>query len=171
MRIIKDFIDPDFIKDVLHENEELNYTSVWKSNLGWQTEIIKSSGIVLIRDLNAQQKNTLIETLVAKGLLDNSLRFELEAQVYLWTKGSFIPWHADKEYADKVRYAATLYLNEAWDIDWGGLFLYEKGDEIKAEIPNFNKLIFNDENFPHATTILSDNSDLRITIQLFWSYI
>lgn len=171
MRIIKDFIDADFIQDILKENEDLNYSSVWKSNLGWQSEILKSSGIVLIRDLNLEQKNRIIESLVSKELLDNSLSFELEAHVYLWTKGSFIPWHADKEYDDKVRYAATLYLNETWDIDWGGLFLYKNGDDIKAEIPNFNKLIFNDENFPHATTILSDNSDLRITVQLFWSYI
>jgi len=171
MRVIDNFINPDFIQDILKENVDLNYSSVWKSNLGWQSEIIKSSGIVLIRDLNSDQKDNIIEALISKNLLDTSLGFELEAHIYLWSKGSFIPWHADKEYEDKVRFAATLYLNENWDIDWGGLFLYQSGKEIKAEIPNFNKLIFNDENLPHSTTILADDADIRITVQLFWSYI
>ena len=168
MRIINSFIDTDFIDEIAEENKELLYSSCWKSSLGWQEEIISPVGSVLIRDLNDTQKETLITALEKRNIVDRTKIFEFEAQAYLWQRLSFIPWHNDKEEDDCVRFAASLYLNKEWKEDWGGLFLYNNNGSIYAEVPSYNKFVLNDNNFAHATTIISTDAPLRLSIQLFW---
>lgn len=168
MKTIHNFIDPDFIHAILKENSELMYENVWKSNLGWQNEIVAPTGVVLIRSLSDIQSHTIQEALYASGLAQKGQIEDFEAQVYLWHKLSFIPWHNDKYEDDKVRFAASLYLNPEWNEDWGGLFLYKFENQILAESPIFNKLVFNDHNYAHSTSILSVDAPLRQSIQLFW---
>lgn len=171
MKVIDRFIHPDFIFAVLKENKELIYDNVWRSNIGWQDEIVSPSGIVLIRSLSEVQKNILRKSLESNGIIIPNAKIELEAQAYLWHRLSYIPWHNDKEEDDGVRYAATLYLNEEWKDDWGGLFLYKNNNSIYAESPGFNKLVFNDNNFEHATSMLATDAPFRQTVQLFWKII
>ena len=168
MKIVNNFIDNEFIQEVLNENEFLMYENVWRSNLGWQKEIVSPSGVVLIRSLSDEQKEHLRKALVRHSLIKPDSLIELDVQAYVWHRLSYIPWHSDKDSSDEVRYAATLYLNAEWNDDWGGLFLYKAQDEIRVEAPSFNKLVFNDKNFPHATTILSVDAPFRFTVQLFW---
>ncbi len=168
MNVINNFISIDFIDEVLKENKELIYENVWRSNLGWQDEIVSPNGVVLIRPLSTTQKNTLTEALKKHNLIPSDKKIELDAQAYMWHNLSFIPWHSDKDSNDDVRYAATLYLNKEWDDNWGGLFLYKINDKILAEAPRFNKLVFNDKNYEHATSMLTSNSPFRFTVQLFW---
>jgi hypothetical protein len=171
MKIVKDFIDSGFIQQVLTENDNLIYENVWRSSLGWQKEIVAPSGLVLIRSLSENQKITLTKALVEKGLVESGQKIELDAQAYLWHRLSYIPWHDDRHSDDEIRFAATLYLNSEWNDNWGGLFLYKIGEEIRAEAPAYNKLVFNDQNFSHATSILSTDAPLRHTVQLFWKLI
>ena len=171
MKIINNFTESVFIKNVLEENNGLLYKNVWRSNLGWQNEIISPSGAVLVRSLTDEQKNQLRKSLISNDIIRKNDVIELDVQAYVWHRLSYIPWHSDKDDSDNVRYAATLYLNEEWNEDWGGLFLYKFNNEIRAEAPLFNKLVFNDQNFPHATTILGVDAPFRHTIQLFWKII
>ena len=168
MKIINNFLSNVFIDKIINENKELLYSDVWRSSLGWQKEIIGSCGTVLIRDLNAEDKNLLKEALIAHNLILESENIELEAQAYLWNRLSYIPWHSDKDDDDSTRYAATLYLNNDWDDNWGGLFLYKKEGKIFGESPRYNKFVFNDKNYEHSTTILGTDAPIRQTIQLFW---
>jgi Rps23 Pro-64 3,4-dihydroxylase Tpa1-like proline 4-hydroxylase len=168
MKTILNFIDETFIQKVIEDNNRMMYSNVWRSNLGWQEEIISSCGTVLIRSLDDLDKSIICDALERHGLISSKAKIELDAQAYLWNRLSFIPWHSDKDQYDTVRYAATLYLNHEWKDDWGGLFLYKMNDNIFAEAPLFNKLVFNDNNFPHATSMLSTDAPLRQTIQLFW---
>jgi len=168
MFVLENFINPEFIDNVLKENQELIYEDVWKSNLGWQYDIVSSTGLVLIRSLSNLQKEQLLLALRNARIISPDDQIELDALAYVWHKLSYIPWHSDKEYNDEVRYAATLYLNRQWNDDWGGLFLYKKDKKIFAEAPAFNKLVFNDNNYEHATSILSTQAPCRYTIQLFW---
>ncbi len=168
MRTIDNFIHVDFIDKVLNDNKELIYENVWRSNLGWQDEIVSPNGVVLIRSLSQTQKNELLEALKNHNLIPSDKKIELDAQAYMWHNLSFIPWHNDKETNDEVRYAATLYLNKEWDDNWGGLFLYKIKDQIFAEAPRFNKLIFNDNNYEHATSMLTSTAPFRLSVQLFW---
>lgn len=168
MKVIHEFVAKDFILEIQKENQELLYSNIWKSSLGWQDEIIAPTSSVLIRDLSDSQKTELIQAMVRQGIADEHQIDEFEAQAYVWQRLSFIPWHNDKEEDDRVRFAATLYLNVDWKDDWGGLFLYKDQTGIHAESPTYNKLVFNDNNFPHATTIISSDAPLRQTVQIFW---
>ena len=51
-----------------------------------------------------------------------------------------------------VVYVSVVYLNRKWKRDWGGAFLFEEGDNILAEFPEYNKLIIQTDHTPHATT-------------------
>jgi Rps23 Pro-64 3,4-dihydroxylase Tpa1-like proline 4-hydroxylase len=86
---------------------------------------------------------------------------------YVWTRLSYIPWHNDAA----SRIAITIYLNEYWDPDWGGIFLYSTDIEprnIKGYVPKFNTAIKNNNKILHSTTMISmDAKSPRITIQLF----
>ena len=126
MKVVNNFTDKDFIKQILRENEELLYENVWRSNLGWQKDIVSKVGLVLIRNLSEQQKDILRNDMIRHKLIASDSVIELDVQAYLWHRYSFIPWHNDKIYDDKVRYAATLYLNSEWKEDWGGLLLYKR---------------------------------------------
>jgi hypothetical protein len=171
MRIITNFINSEFIDQVLQENKDLIYENVWRSNLGWQEEIVSPNGVVLIRQLSENQKKCLIDALKQHDLISSESKIELDAQAYMWHKQSFIPWHNDKDSYDDIRFAATLYLNNDWDDNWGGLFLYKKDDQILAEAPKYNKLVFNDQNYEHATSMLTSNAPFRFTVQLFWKIV
>ena len=168
MHVINNFINPNFIDEILHENKELIDDNIWRSNLGWQDDIVSPNGVVLIRPLNENQKNGIVKALKMRGLVPQDKEIELDAQAYMWYKFSYIPWHSDKESDDEIRFAATLYLNKEWDDNWGGLFLYKINDQIHAEAPRFNKLVFNDNNYAHATSMLTSNAPFRFTVQLFW---
>lgn len=168
MQIINNFINSDFIDEILKENKDLIYDNIWRSNLGWQDEIVSPNGVVLIRSLSDNQKKELMKALKNHFLVPPDKKIELDAQAYMWHKLSFIPWHSDKDSYDAVRFAATLYLNKEWDDNWGGLFLFKKNDCIYAESPRFNKLVFNDQNYEHATSMLTANAPFRFTLQLFW---
>ena len=83
---------------------------------------------------------------------------------YKWLPGSFIPFHNDNHYS----LASTIYLNESWNIDYGGLFLYEKNKDIKAYVPKYNSAVINDNNVPHGTSIISPTAPKRETLQVFF---
>jgi len=168
MHVIDHFTSPKFIDEILKENGDLMYENIWRSNLGWQNDIISPNGVVLIRPLNDNQKKELLQSLKMHDLVPAEKQIELDAQAYMWHNLSFIPWHNDKDSYDDIRFAATLYLNKDWDDNWGGLFLYKKEGQILAEAPKYNKLVFNDQNYEHATSMLTSNAPFRFTVQLFW---
>ena len=167
MKIIENFIGPSFIQQVLKENEDMMYDNVWRSNLGWQQEIVAPSGVVCGEvSLRSNRNLDRCDAQTRTGQSHQSI--EIDAQAYVWHRLSYIPWHSDKDSDDEVRFAASLYLNKEWNDDWGGLFLYKKDGEIRAEAPQYDKLVFNDNNFPHATSMLSVDAPYRHSVQLFW---
>ena len=83
--------------------------------------------------------------------------------LYCWKQTSFIPWHTDAEH----NAALTIYLNNFWDRDWGGYFMYYDNDDIKCIIPKENLAILQENNPLHSTTMTTPSSSDRITLQLF----
>ena len=133
------------------------------------THLNKIMDVDFIRGMQDESAiEELLKALKKHTLVPDDKKIELDAQAYMWHKFSFIPWHSDKDSYDEVRFAATLYLNKEWDDNWGGLFLYKKNDCIHAEAPRFNKLVFNDQNYEHATSMLTSTAPFRFTVQLFW---
>ncbi|MBM3164019.1 MAG: hypothetical protein FJZ80_01040 [Bacteroidetes bacterium] len=68
MKVIHEFVAKDFILEIQKENQELLYSNIWKSSLGWQDEIIAPTSSVLIRDLSDTQKSVLIQAMARQGL-------------------------------------------------------------------------------------------------------
>ena len=69
--------------------------------------------------------------------------------IYVWSGGSYIAWDSDIRYA----YNGTIYLNEEWDSNNGGVFLYKDNltNEIKGIEPSYNSMVvnFSTEDNPH----------------------
>lgn len=136
-------------------------TEFTRSNFHWDERIRKSSAPVLVRDYDDVLARLILDRLLARGLIPDA---DYRVMNYAWTRLSYIPWHTDAK-----QQGVTVYLNERWELDWGGLFLFkdELGD-IRAVPPNFNYAVRNDNSVPHATTPVSlDAPEPRFTLQLF----
>jgi hypothetical protein len=133
-----------------------------RSNFQWQPEIVKVSTAVLVRDYDRVMSNIILQQLCDRGVIENH---NYHVMNYVWSRLSYIPWHHD----DKRRNAITIYLNEYWDHNWGGIYLYYTDPmHLKGYLPKFNTAIKNSNTLVHSTTIISmDAESPRVTIQLF----
>lgn len=87
-------------------------------------------------------------------------------QIYVWPVASGISVHNDGNH----KFGATIYLNDSWDLNYGGLFIW--GDkatgELKVRMPEFNSLVLNDDQEQHLVTPVAHNCPmLRHTIQIW----
>ena len=60
---------------------------------------------------------------------------------------------------DNGRYGCTIYLNKEWDINWGGIFIWYDGEELKALNPTYNMMVLNTHNEDLMVTTVSPFSD------------
>jgi Rps23 Pro-64 3,4-dihydroxylase Tpa1-like proline 4-hydroxylase len=138
-----------------------------RSNFQWQPQIVKASAAVLVRDYDEVISAVILQQLHDKGIIDDKNGNNYHVMNYIWTKLSYIPWHSDNIYINAI----TIYLNERWDPDWGGIFLYytdKESPNIKGYIPKFNTAVKNNNRIAHSTTMISTDAESpRVTVQLF----
>lgn len=136
-----------------------------RTNLtSWPSSVVGSSGTILVFDI--ENDSELFAKLKTALLPMVGQEFESKEWIFTYAVGSylsFIPWHGD----DKHLRSMTIYLNEVWDKNWGGYFLYESEDGIRAELPTFNKGILFTPPLQHSTTMPTLNAPLRLSLQLF----
>lgn len=164
MKIFENTLPVEFIKLIKEESINLSQDTVWRSNLGWDHRIVKSSALVLIRHLNEQQTDFLKQRLIKLNVYPDNCDYSFRAMTYRWSPLSYIPWHFDKDWKG----AATIYLNEVWDEDWGGYIMWENSNGVHAASPKFNRMAVNDSNIKHCTSLTTKDSQIRETIQMFW---
>jgi len=160
------FLDPhlmreiQFVLDVAISSD----SPKWYTSLSWPKNVGIDSGAVCI--LPTPRFIEPIKDHLTK-LNPDFAHHEIMVQLYVWLPGSYIPWHLDEGKA----FGATIYLNEEWDRNWGGTFLYEDEGEIRGEIPEFNKLVLNyGDNTPHhVTSIHHSCAQKRRTVQI-WGF-
>ena len=157
--------DPRFCRFLLEDSRKQLYSGAefGRSNFHWDKGIVRASHPVLVRDYGAELSAMIIAQLRKRGVVSDG---EFSVMNYAWTRLSYIPWHTDRPH----RAAATIYLNEKWKPDWGGLFLYMDGspNEIRGYMPQFNCGLRNNANLPHSTTPVGlDADEPRFTLQLF----
>lgn len=90
----------------------------------------------------------------------------LYAQHYVWLLGSGIAKHDDGRY----NFGATIYLNESWDINHGGIFLWkpEDSEEYKTIVPEYNTMVVNTKAEEHLVTPIALNApQFRYTLQIW----
>lgn len=86
--------------------------------------------------------------------------------LHAWPAHSSIPWHNDGGHDG----AATVYLNERWEPEWGGHFLYrlaEDGEQVTV-VPQFNRGVRNEAKVLHRTTPVTKLApEPRFSLQAF----
>lgn len=106
----------NFLENSLGEN-------VWAvSELFWDDSLkVGDTGVVTMTNLDGDLKQSVLECLEHHVLPYR----EAEVQLYVWHKNSGISMHDDNG-----RYGCTIYLNKEWDINWGGIFIWDDGEEL-----------------------------------------
>lgn len=164
MKIVKNFLDEKLIFNIGEYIKSSNKSKGWYSNSIWDDNIVKNSGLVTIlpiSDFYEELKNSFIN--YDKKFENYSFIF----QYYKWHRGSYIPWHDDNHHD----IGATIYLNEEWDVEDGGIFFYLETDsteDLKCIYPKYNTLIINDSNQYHHVSLINYHAKIeRKTIQIW----
>ena len=94
----------------------------------------------------------------------------LTVYMHIWLPGSQINWHHDQS-DTTPRLSSTIYINEAWNWNWGGLFVYDDPIEGKGwEFPHSNYMIWFQPPLWHATTMVSMAAEYpRLSVQCFFN--
>jgi len=163
-KIFENFLSPNNFSTVQNECKKiwLNKDNNFKINFNfWPEYIVLDSKAVLSFGITSVSP-------IYKIISDQCLKsFNKSVDVimfYYWTPGSYIPWHNDGHF----KHAATLYLNEKWDKNWGGYYMAEENNKIESIKPSKNLLILQSDHINHSTTITSPSADIRATVQMFF---
>ena len=145
----------DFIEDSLEDGEWGCSEFFWDSTL---KEGI--SGVITMRNVPDKLKNSILECIstYVPPFKDSKV------QLYAWHKGSGIAVHDDGG-----RYGCTIYLNSHWNVNWGGIFVWDTGEGLRAHCPTYNSMVLNTESEDHFVTQLSSTCpEIRYTIQVWF---
>ncbi len=126
----------------------------------WGKNIVQDSGNVHIHIMpSSELYQNISETIFKKtGYTPSSI------MCYYWAVNSHICWHNDGD----RKGAITVYLNQTWDANHGGLFMYQTPEnEIKALVPTRNRAIIQLGGVMHAVSCTTNRSQLRKTLQIF----
>lgn len=128
----------------------------------YDANIVGFSNAIFGFDLDDALKNIVFDELVSKGALP-SMPKKSHAYIHLFSRGSFIPWHDDSRYI----YTVTSYLNKTWEVNLGGLFVYQSEEGLKCMLPKYNSAVYFVPPMGHTTTITAINAPLRESLQIF----
>jgi hypothetical protein len=162
----------DTIRAIYEEVYDKKNESKWcTAYQTWNSRLVENSiGTVLIHSIN-------LETRVAKEIfkqlskhIDPEYKFLCGCLYYEWQPLSLINWHNDHLSDTGVDYIrVTIYLNEKWEWNWGGLFCWKDDSEYKVKLPTYNNAaIVSQGNIGsnHCVTIISPKAPVRKTLQI-----
>jgi 2OG-Fe(II) oxygenase superfamily len=164
IKIYDNFLSEELFRKCDEYSIHLDFSSenrTVRSNKSWPNHILKDSNPIFIASLkkNDELYQEIYEYIKLK--LGHNL---IAIMFYHWTAESHIPWHNDGMY----KAGLTIYLNDKWDIDNGGLFMYRNPDgNISAIEPIRNRLVEQVGGIFHAVCPTSKDSKTRRTIQMF----
>jgi len=181
MKIIKNSLSPELSQSCLDEIKNLQNDYNWRSStICWPDSIkIGISGSCLIANINKNFNNKIIDEV--KQYLPELLD-DITTMFYIWQPNSGMSRHLDSAY----KFAATIYLNPYWNIEWGGNFLYYSKCRVdsttseedymydhenwKIIVPENRTMVINTNKMLHMVTPISPFCpELRYTIQIFGS--
>jgi len=128
----------------------------------WGAQIVQSSNAIFKFVLDEDLKKELSVELIHKGIFNKEPK-SWAASIHLMSRHSNIPWHNDSPHKS----TCTIYLNEVWNSDWGGYFIYQDDEELKATYPEYNKAVWFECPLNHTVTLTALNAPLRETVQIF----
>jgi len=166
MKIIRNSISQELWKKCIDKLNSCLSEDTWKvSTILWPEGIKRGiTGSCLIKKIDDELRTDIL--LEIKDILPycNSISMNY----HVWLPNSGISSHDDSNH----KFGATLYLNKNWDIDFGGLFVWEEygSSTMNALVPECKTLVLNDSHEKHLVTAVSNYiPEPRISIQIFGS--
>lgn len=167
MEIFIDVLSEKLLLEVKQYLQSILHKEVWSSSLlAWDKNVhvgLKGSCITSTLPKNLHKK---LEKEV-KSILPKYKR--LTSQYNVWNYLSGVSLHNDA----KAKFGSTIYLNDHWDLNYGGLFLWSDSNENKIKkviCPEKNMMILNSNQEYHMVTPINfDIPEPRCSIQL-WGY-
>lgn len=166
-----DVLEKYLIKDVIEYFKSMLKEDVWGSSFSWDQNLGPISANIITHKISDKSLKKEIKKNIENVLKVNFDEKDLNfiPSIYIWSSGSYITWHLDDNYP----YSGTIYLNEEWDSNDGGVFLYEDNytNEIKGIRPSYNSMVVNSgiKDDPHnshcVTCIVPGTIKKRITLQ------
>ena len=163
MNFYYNILDTVLLHDIEAERTNKLKEQVWNcSSLFWEDGI--KTGI----------SGSCVATFLSDTLKDriyNCIRYylpehtELNMQHYVWLKNSGISLHDDGSH----KFGGTIYLNETWNINHGGIFLWQDSEtQYRGVAPKHNMMVVNSSKTPHMVTPVSTEApEPRYTIQIW----
>ena len=133
------------------------------STLEWETGL-KGNSTPILRYV-FQKEDSLIFYKIKKEIEKIIPYFITDGVLHIFPNLSYIRWHDDH----LTKAALTIYLNEKWDVDWGGYLLYEIHNEIKAIKPGKNLGVLQENSVKHSVSTINIGADNRVSLQFFLS--
>lgn len=142
-------------------NDQIKFRS---NRFMWPKDLRSNTGVILIYDLYIENVELfkLIKSDVEQKIDRNQYEID-HCLLYFYFENSYIQWHEDGKYFG----ALSIYLNEEWDADWGGYFMYEEDNEIKALKPSKNLGVLQEGGVNHCVSAVTSNNIPRISLQMF----
>jgi len=168
LKSFNNFLDPKLINEIeAYVDASIKSPEPrWKTSLWWEPPIRRATSPVPILLLPDNLTISIHQTLKEKaGLTWKESAPPQQSQYYLYPPGGYIGWHDDIKY----EFASIIFLNPVWNINWGGIFLYEdlEGLGLRGEVPTFNKCLVNAGGVPHGVSALTPDAPWRRVIITF----
>lgn len=166
-KVIDDFFSDEILEDLQELSKETESLCFDDSFQTWEDYLIETSkNPCKIFDLNQEAAEIYADqtadlTKAIQDRLDTTC--DVILRLYYWLPQSNIPWHDDGPYKAN----ATVYLNEVWKEEWGGLFLYDIGEKnIGKVVPKINRCVWSTPGTLHCVTETAAVAPIRRTLQL-----
>jgi len=163
MKVYKNVLPEDLISHHLEQIDALKGRPIWNHSQYMWPDVIRNAivGVVNTTEVDDSRFNVLGKYFSGY----NAKR--IVYQYCIWNKMSGISSHVDAKY----KFAASLYLNDKWDKDWGGLLVWkDKNNWLNAVCPDQNSMVVNDEEEEHLVTMISPVApENRMSIQI-WGF-
>lgn len=168
INIVPDFLDQLTIDFIYQKYENAKGKPLFEINeMGrWQSNLYDGNfAPVYILPLDNDLSPYINPRLSRISAFDN---YTISASfLHVWQPGSGINWHHDS-IGDNHRIGLTVYLNPGWNVNWGGLFLWEKDMQTGWVCPQYNYAVWLHSPLWHSVSIISKAATTpRLSLQLF----
>jgi len=163
MKIYKNVLSDNTFIEMQNELNLFTKSQKWGVNrLTWDNYLLEGMSGICLATHTSDVVKKLIHTDIKHYLPENC--FNIVTQYYYWGKHSGIAWHKDSAHL----FGATIYLNVEWNINHGGLFVWEDKTGQHVHRPEYNSMIVNDDDEYHMVTSVSAEAPYdRLTIQIW----
>lgn len=163
MKPVHNLLERSFYKEINHLSKTMYKNKDYEINSSWVKGIKGFSKPVFVHTINDASIHKRLKSNLSNVGINRPIK---GAMLYFWIPGSYIPWHNDVIYTAGL----TIYLNDYWKIEYGGLFqFYTKPNVVETITPSANLGVYQEGGVPHSTTVVAKNAPVRRTLQVFFA--